>query len=49
MICGVFMCICLESVRLFVLVDDGGGSVFGETAEKVRQTGAGLVPAPAGP
>lgn len=36
-------------MRLFVLVDDGGGDVFEETAEEVKQTGAGFVPAPAGP
>lgn len=44
MIGGVYVRVCLGTVRLFVLVDDGGGSIFGETAEKVRQTGAGFVP-----
>lgn len=34
MICGVYVCVCLGSVRLFVLADDKGTSVFGETESK---------------
>lgn len=45
MIGGVFMCVSVWSVRLLVLVDDGGSGVFGGTAENIRKTGAGFVPA----
>lgn len=45
----IYVCVCLGNVKLFVLVNDGGGSAFGETAERARQTGARLVPAPTGP
>lgn len=45
---GIYVRVCMGSVKLFVLVNDGGGSVFGETAERARQTGARLVPAPTG-
>lgn len=38
MICGVYVCVCLGSVRLFVLADDKGGSVFGETERRVWPT-----------